>query len=149
MLRQGEVLVAILNRPQDFTIARDQHWYRIPVESVEKYLRPYWHPEWLAFYQPKAFGQDAYRIRYYAQVLTIETVLRQALFPAEPETDHSQKQYYKLTFSSLEELPEPIVSLRQRRITFIPTTLVQLMTALDVQDLFPSPQRRPHSSMPS
>ena len=28
---RGEVLVAIMNNPLDFAIARDQHWYRIPV----------------------------------------------------------------------------------------------------------------------
>ena len=31
-----QVLVAIINNEQDFAIARDHHWYRIPVRSAEK-----------------------------------------------------------------------------------------------------------------
>jgi hypothetical protein len=30
------VLVAIMNNPLDFAVARDQHWYRIPVTSATK-----------------------------------------------------------------------------------------------------------------
>jgi hypothetical protein len=36
---RGELLVAILNNLLDFAVARDQQWYRIPVSSVEKWLR--------------------------------------------------------------------------------------------------------------
>jgi len=36
---QGEVLVAIMNNLLDFAIARDQHWYRIPVRSVARWLK--------------------------------------------------------------------------------------------------------------
>ena len=38
----GEVLVAILNNPLDLAVARDEHWYRIPVSSVDKWLRGRW-----------------------------------------------------------------------------------------------------------
>jgi hypothetical protein len=43
------VLVAIMNKPADFAILLDQHWYRIPAETAPKQ----WPPEWLAFYQTK------------------------------------------------------------------------------------------------
>jgi hypothetical protein len=135
MSRRGEVLVAIINHPSDLEIARKQHWYRIPVESVKKHLKKYWQPEWIAFYQTKQFGWEACAIRYYAQVRAVEIVQRQDLFPEEGETLKSRKQYYKLMLSALEELPEPIVNSRRRRITFIPTTLVQLMTAIEIKDL--------------
>jgi len=45
MAARGEVLVAIINDPLDFGIARDQHWYRIPVSSADKWLRHRWPPE--------------------------------------------------------------------------------------------------------
>lgn len=135
MSRRGEVLVAVINNKFDLEIAREQHWYRIPVESVKKHLKRYWQPEWIAFYQTKRFGWEACAIHYYAQVKAVESVQRQDLFPEEGESPKSKKQYYKLTLSALEELPEPIVNLRRRRITFIPTTWVQLMTALEIQDL--------------
>ncbi|MGB0389756.1 MAG: hypothetical protein ACPGWR_33465 [Ardenticatenaceae bacterium] len=35
---RGEVLVAIMNEPRDLAIAREQHWYRIPVRSVKRLL---------------------------------------------------------------------------------------------------------------
>lgn len=135
MSRRGEVLVAIINNKADLEIARQQRWYRIPVESVKKHLKQYWQPEWIAFYQTKKFGWEGCAIHYYAQVRAVEIVQRQDLFPEESESSKSKKQYYKLFLSALEELPEPIVNLKRRRITFIPTTLVQLMTAIEVQDL--------------
>lgn len=50
--QRGELLVAIVQRPLDLTYARDHHWYRIPVDSVEKFLKRRWPPRWLALYQP-------------------------------------------------------------------------------------------------
>ncbi|MFQ5436891.1 MAG: hypothetical protein ACE5FD_18695 [Anaerolineae bacterium] len=38
MFQSNQVLVAILNNLHDFAIARDQHWYRIPVSSQQKWL---------------------------------------------------------------------------------------------------------------
>jgi hypothetical protein len=59
---RGEVLVAILNDLRDFKFAHDDHWYRIPVASVEKWLKDRWPPQFLAFYQTKAFGKEAHAI---------------------------------------------------------------------------------------
>lgn len=44
---RGEVLVAIMNKHSDFILATDQHWYRIPVDSVDKFLKKRWPPQWL------------------------------------------------------------------------------------------------------
>ena len=63
MSKQGEVLVAILNDPIDFKIARDQHWYRIPVDSAKKWLKDKWPPEWIAFYLTKAFKKQRNIVR--------------------------------------------------------------------------------------
>ena len=62
MGNRGEVLVAILNNLLDFAVARDQHWYRIPVGSVRKWLKDRWPPERLAFYQ---IGSDRYNDHYF------------------------------------------------------------------------------------
>ena len=131
----GEVLVAIINNKRDMEIARSQYWYRIPVDSVEKCLKQYWAPKWIAFYQTKVFGDEAFSINYYARILNIQTVARAELFPAETNEEKATKQYYKLELSPLQELPQPIVNTRKRRITFIPTTLVKLTTAVDLNDL--------------
>src|SRR5438270_10766048 len=42
-----QVLVAVLNNPADLKAAREAHWYRIPIPSVEKWLARRWPPQWL------------------------------------------------------------------------------------------------------
>ncbi|MBD2459848.1 hypothetical protein H6G89_02215 [Oscillatoria sp. FACHB-1407] len=143
MSRRGEVLVAIVNNQQDWATltvsakqhARDHHWYRIPVDSVERLLKRHWAPKWLAFYQTKAFGEEAYAIHYYAAIANIHKVSRQALFPDESPNEKSHKLYYKLDLEPLQLRPHPITSQRYRRITFIPITFEQLMTAKEVSGL--------------
>lgn len=51
------VLVTIMNNPRDFEIARDSHWYRIPKDSVDKWLVKSWPPEWLAFLPNKGIRE--------------------------------------------------------------------------------------------
>ncbi|RMF31856.1 MAG: DUF559 domain-containing protein [Chloroflexi bacterium] len=134
--RRGEVLVAIVNNRRDFAIARDQHWYRIPVHSVERFLKSRWPPQWLAFYQTKVFGKEAYAVRYYARVLDIRQVSRRDLFPDEPRSEKTAKRYYQLLLSPLQQLPQPILSLRLRRIVFIPTTWHKFINAVEINDLY-------------
>jgi very-short-patch-repair endonuclease len=128
---RGEVLVAIMNKQADFGILQDQGWYRIPVAKAPKR----WPPEWMAFYQTKVFGDEAFAINYYGRVQRIRTVKRRDLFPG----DYSAKaghDYYRIDLDRLLRLSHPIVSKRWRRIVFIPTTWQKLMTADEVNDLF-------------
>jgi very-short-patch-repair endonuclease len=134
--RHDKVLVAILPNLLDLTIAREQHWYRIPVSSVKKLLKGRWPPNWLAFYQPKVFQAERYSVRYYARVLETRKVFRWELFPEEPPNKKTNRQYYQLMLSPLEELPEPIFARRLRRIVFIPTTWKKLINAVEINDLF-------------
>ncbi len=99
MTRRGEVLVSILNNLPDMTLALARHWYRIPSDSVSKFLKNSWPPKWLAFYQTKVFGSEAYAVNYYARVGTIREVCRWELFPDQPEDSKSQRRYYKLELS--------------------------------------------------
>ncbi|GAB4160737.1 MAG: hypothetical protein Fur0046_39720 [Cyanobacteria bacterium J069] len=133
------VLVAILKDPQDWAIAQAQHWYRIPVASVEKSLQPHWPPAWIAFYQTKAFGAEAYAVRYYAAITDIARVQRCTLFPAAAPSPKSHVWYYKLTLGPLQRLERPIPSQTLRRVAFIPATWARLEAARDVSDLLKKP----------
>lgn len=132
----GEVLVAIMNNPLDFTIARDQHWYRIPVPSVDRWLQDCWPPQWLAFYQTKVFGDEAYAVNCYARVLDIRRVFRWQLFPNEAHDEKGQRRYHQPWLSPLERLPRPIFSRRWRRIVFITTTWRKFVNAVEINDLY-------------
>jgi hypothetical protein len=133
---RDEVLVAIMNNLLDFAIAHDQHWYRVPVRSVERFLKARWPPQWLAFYQTKVFGDEAYAVNYYARVRDIRQVSRWQLFPNEPHDEKGKRRYYQLLLSPLQRLPKPILSLRWRRIVFIPTTWAKFMNAVEINDLY-------------
>ncbi|MCG2767894.1 MAG: endonuclease domain-containing protein [Anaerolineae bacterium] len=133
---RGEVLVAIMNNLLDFAIARDKHWYRIPVRSANNLLKDRWPPRWMAFYQTKVFGEEAHAVSYYARVLEIRQVSRWQLFPEEPYEEKSEKRYYQLILSPLERLPGPILSPRWRRIVFIPTTWLKFTRAAEINDLY-------------
>ena len=136
MPAQKNVLVAILKEPQDFEIANEQHWYRIPVSSVEKWLKDRWPPEWLAFYQTKAFGSEAYAIHYFSKVLELRQVFRRQLFPNLRRDPKAERSYFQLVIGPLEKLRNPIPSRRWRRIIFIQTTWEKLITASEINDLY-------------
>ncbi len=136
MSSRSEVLVAIMNQPRDLAIARDLHWYRIPVRSAKKWLKNRWPPEWLAFYQTKIFTQEAYAINYYAKVIQINQVPRWQLFPNELQNKKSNRRYYQLHLEPLCKLPDPIFSRRLRRITFISTTWSKFINAVEINDLY-------------
>jgi len=133
---KGELLVAIMNNQRDFAIARQQNWYRIPVGSARKWLKDRWPPQWLAFYQTKVFGTEAYSVSYYAQVIEIKKRVRRQLLPNEPLSPKSDRQYFQVLFNPLQKLPKPIFSRRWRRIVFIPTTWHKFISAVEINDLY-------------
>ncbi len=136
MPHRGEVLVAILNNPRDLSIARDDHWYRIPVSSVEKWLRDRWPPMWLAFYQTKVFGDDKYAVNYVARVAGTRIAPRWELVREQPRDDRGNRLYYQLLLGPLRRLRRPILSRRRRRIVFIPTTWDKFARAEEINDLY-------------
>ena len=113
------VLVAVLTSPRDLAIAREQGWYRIPVKRAPRRVAA----DYLAFYQTRAFGEEAYAVSYYAPVRRFHLARRAELLPDEPDHPRAGEAYYQIEIGSLERLPRPIPSRRLRRITFIPTTL--------------------------
>lgn len=136
MSNRGEVLIAIINKQLDFAVLREKLWYRIPVSSVEKWLKERWPPKWLAFYQTKAFGEEKHSINYFAEVLDIREVRRWQLFPDEPHDDRNNRRYYQVFVKSVQRLPRPIYSRRYRRIIFIPTTWEKFIEAAEINDLY-------------
>lgn len=136
MSKRGEVLVAIINNKLDFAVLREQLWYRIPVSSVEKWIKEKWSPKWLAFYQTMAFGAEKHAVNYFAEVLEIREVRRWQLFPNEPHSEKSNRRYYQIFVRAIQTLPKPIYSRRYRRIIFIPTTWEKFINASEINDLF-------------
>src|ERR1700690_4232024 len=110
-----EVLVALLKGKSDLVILKEQGWYRIPVGHKPKR----WPPEYIAFYQPKDFGKEAFRIRYFGRISKINKEENQALFPSKPKGEKSNKLYYRIEIEKLEKLPRSIPTRFPRPVVFI------------------------------
>jgi hypothetical protein len=127
------VLVGVMNDPRDFTIARDEGWYRIP----ERYA-----PECtidaavLAFYFTTAFAEERWAIHWYAEVRGYELVRRSDLFPDAQDHPRADQRYYKMQIGPLIRREPPIPSLRWRRISFIQSTWDRFSAAEEVNDLY-------------
>jgi len=130
--RDAQVLVAVMNNLRDFEIARDQGWYRIPLERTPSRVGA----DYLALYQTRAFGQERWAINYYAPIRRFRIVSRQALLPEESDHPRANDLYYKIEVGPLQRLRHSIPSHRLRRVTFIPTTLERLLRADEINDLW-------------
>lgn len=128
----ARVLVVVVTRPKDLVAAREQGWYRIPLARAPRAL----HAEYLAFYQTAAFGDERWAVRYLAAVRSVGLATRAALLPDEPGHPRAGQRYYRFALGPLQPLPAALPSRRLRRITFIPTTLGQLLRARDVAELW-------------
>lgn len=137
-MAKGEVLVAIVNQKTDWQLLQEEAWYRIPVSSVQRWLHDCWPPTWLAFYQTKIFGNEAYAVNYYGRVSRIEQTTRLKLLPDDTPRNHpkANRPYFKLSIDRLRPLPQPIFSRRLRRIVFIPTTVEKFRQAVEINDLW-------------
>ena len=134
MKRDSEiVLVAVVPRKKDWKILQEEHWYRIPVKSAPKIVTQV---QYLAFYQPKIFGDEKWAVNYYAKVKDWCIVKRIELLPDEPKYVRAMDDYYKFTIEPLTKLSHPVPSKKWRRIIFIPTTLSKLMRAAEINDLY-------------
>lgn len=130
-----DTLVAIVNSLRDFERARDDGWYRIPVEKCPPaMLEGQIHT--LAFYLPKTFGADAFTVAYAAPVTGISTHLRRELLPDESHHPRADMMYVRVGLGHVRRLAHPIPSQRQRRIVHIPTTQAKLEAAREINDLY-------------
>jgi hypothetical protein len=129
---EDRVLVAVMSRPHDFEIARDQGWYRVPEKKATRGV----FFEYVAFYFTSAFREHKYAVHFFARRLGHELVTRRELLPDQPEHPRASEAYYKLQLGTLQRRKPPIVSLRWRRITFLHTTWDRFAAAGEINDLF-------------
>ena len=129
---EERVLVAIVPTLRDWHLICQEHWYRIPLARAPQSIAA----EYLAFYHPKVFGELRWRIAYYAPILRYRVVRRHELLPQELDHPRANAIYYKLELGPLEALPQPIISRKLRRVTFINTTLSRLFQAREINDLW-------------
>jgi very-short-patch-repair endonuclease len=133
MTRQP-TLVGIVPRKNLWDVIQNERWYHIPVESAPKNVALI---EYLAFYFPRAFGEEyQYKVSYYADVLGVETKKRIELFPHEPEHKRAMKDYFVFRLGKIRELPKPIPSKNWRIIIHIPTSREKLFSAEEINDLW-------------
>lgn len=141
---EARVLVAVVTRPCDLALAREQGWYRVPLGRVP----PRFAADYLAFYQTAAFGAERWSVRYYAPVLRYSILTRRELLPDEAEHPRAGERYYRVELGPLAALPLPVPAARLRRVVFIATTYGQLRRARDVRELFhPDEDRRPDDGL--
>ena len=133
------VLVAVVNNARDFEIARTAGWYRIPVQRAPRQIGA----DYLALYLTGRFAPELrHRVTYYAPIRAYRLVRRVELLPAEADHPRAQEQYFKLEIGPLRELGTPVISEKMRRITFISTSLEQLLHARDIRELWHKPSPR-------
>lgn len=125
------ILVCLLPTPRDLEIARLLGWYRIPFRTAPKVVAV----DYLAFYQPSAFGERGGQIEFVAQVRGHELTTRGELLKDEADHPHAKEEYYKVQIGRLEKLKEPIVADKWKRITFLYTTGEYLLNAKRLNDL--------------
>lgn len=132
---ENTVIVALMNNHDDFAIAQLHQWYRIPVKTAPPIIKEN-KAKIIAFYQTKEFKEEQFSIRYFAEIKRVKIVSRRELFPQENINEKSDKQYYKVEFAPLAMLQIPILSLRPRRLLFIPTTQNKFFSAKEINNLF-------------
>lgn len=125
------ILVCLLPSPRDLEIARLLGWYRIPLRTAPKVVAV----DYLAFYQPSAFGERGGKIEFVAEVRGHELTTRGELLKDEADHPRAREEYYKIQIGALERLKEPIVADKWRRITFLYTTGEYLLNAQTLNDL--------------
>jgi len=132
MLKPADlVLVCLLPTPRDLEIARLLGWYRIPLRTAPKVVAV----DYLAFYQPSAFGERGGQIEFIAEVRGHELTTRGELLKDEAEHPHANEEYFKIQIGGLEKLRAPILADKWKRITFLYTTGEYLLKAKTLNEL--------------
>lgn len=120
-----------MKSPRDMELARLLGWYRIPLKSAPKVVAV----DYLAFYQPASFGERSARIEFIAPVLGHELTTRADLLRDEAEHPRAKEEYYKIQIGALEKLPQPILTDKWKRLTFLYSTGEYLLNAKLLNDL--------------
>ncbi len=125
------ILVCLIPTPRDLEIARLLGWYRIPLRSAPKVVAV----DYLAFYQPAAFGERGGQIEFIAEVRGHELTTRGELLRDEKDHPRAKEEYFKIQLGGLEKLREPIRADKWKRLTFLYSTGEYLLNAKLLNDL--------------
>lgn len=125
------ILVCLLPTPRDLEIARLLGWYRIPLRSAPKVVAV----DYLAFYQPSAFGEHSGQIEFIAQVKGHELTTRSELLRDEKDHPRANEECFKIQLAGLEKLNVPIKTDKWKRLTFLYSTGEYLLNANSLNDL--------------
>ena len=125
------ILICLLPSPRDMEIARLFGWYRIPLRTAPKVVSV----DYLAFYQPSAFGARGSQIEFVAPVRGHELASRAELLRDEANHPRAHEEYYKIQLGALEKLSDPILAQKWKRLTFLYTTGEYLLQAKNLNDL--------------
>jgi hypothetical protein len=132
MFPEDRVLVGVINRVRDLRYARDEHWYRIPIEQMPNGVNA----EYLAFYLSRAFRDRNGGVYYFARNRGIELVRRADLLPNEPAHKHADRLYYRVALGDLQPKDPPVLNPSRRPIAFIYTTWDRFVLANQIRDLY-------------
>lgn len=124
-----------MNNKRDFKIAMESCWYRIPVKSAPTIIKE-GTASLIAFYHTQKFEKEKFTIQWFGKIKKISVVKRKELFPKQTDDSKANNDYYKIEFAPLQKMIIPIVSLRPRRILFIPTTEEKFFSAKEINSLF-------------
>ena len=125
------ILVCLLPTPRDLEIARLLGWYRIPLRTSPKVVAV----DYLAFYQPSAFGERGEQIEFVTEVRGHELTTRGELLKDEADHPRAKEEYFKIQIGALEKLAQPITADKWKRLTFLYTTGEYLLKATTLNDL--------------
>lgn len=125
------ILVCIIPSPRDLELARLLGWYRIPFRTAPKVVSV----DYLAFYQPSAFGTRGGKIEFIAPVHGHELATRAELLRDEADHPRAHEEYFKMQLGGLEKLPNAVKAKKWKRLTFLYTTGEYLLNAETLNDL--------------
>lgn len=132
------VLVCLIPTPRDLDFARLLGWYRIPLRTAPKVVAV----DYLAFYQPSAFGARGGQIEFIAQVRGHELTTRGELLKDEADHPRAHEEYFKIQIGALEKLSQPVLADKWKRLTFLYTTGEYLLKAGTLNDLIVNTDER-------
>jgi len=129
--KNDTVLVGVLRNRRDRDILLRRRWYRMPLVWAPRRKFQY-----LALYQPAAFGREGKKIEYYGRVVRRSKAKRIKLLPDEPAHPHAGWDYITVYVSDVRKLDRPVRNVVPRRISFGFTTLERLLKSRDILELY-------------
>lgn len=133
--KEKDTVIGVLKSVRDLPIAIHDKWYRIPVKSAPIIVRDN-KIKYLSLYQGKIFKESSSQIKWYGGVKKITVHKRIELLPQEIYDINANEDYYKIELEEITKLPEPIRTIRPRRINFIVTAFNKFIKAKELNEVF-------------